>query len=268
MAQDSSIEWTESTWNPVTGCTKISPGCKHCYAERMAVRLAGMKQPRYRNGFEVTLHPDLVRLPLRWRQPRTIFVNSMSDLFHADIPESFIAEIFRTMTDAHWHTFQILTKRADRLAELSPRLPWPLNVWMGVSVESPRYVDRIQRLRGVPAAVRFLSVEPLLAPIPSLPLDGIDWVIVGGESGPGSRPMAGDWVREIRDRCLSQRVPFFFKQWGGVWKTRTGRLLDGRTWDEMPKPDLRQLPQERHGPTSTEAVEIPLELSASQPCMI
>jgi protein gp37 len=227
-----------------------------------------MKQPRYRNGFDVTLHPDLVRLPLRWRQPRTIFVNSMSDLFHADIPESFIAEIFRTMTDAHWHTFQILTKRADRLAELSPRLPWPLNVWMGVSVESPRYVDRIQRLRGVPAAVRFLSVEPLLAPIPSLPLDGIDWVIVGGESGPGSRPMAGDWVREIRDRCLSQRVPFFFKQWGGVWKTRTGRLLDGRTWDELPEPVLRQGAQERDGPASMEPVQIPLELFASQPCTI
>ena len=268
MAQESAIEWTESTWNPVTGCTKISPGCKHCYAERMAIRLAGMKQPRYRNGFEIALQPDLVHLPLRWRQPRTVFVNSMSDLFHADVPESFIAEIFRTMADAHWHTFQILTKRADRLAELGPRLPWPLNVWMGVSVESPRYVDRIHRLRSVPAAVRFLSVEPLLARIPSLPLDGIDWVIVGGESGPGSRPMAGDWVREIRDRCVSQRVPFFFKQWGGVWKTRTGRLLDGRTWDELPEPILRQHPRERPNLTSTESVQISLELFASQPCMI
>jgi protein gp37 len=212
-----------------------------------------MNQPRYRNGFEVTLQPDLVRLPLRWRQPRTIFVNSMSDLFHADIPESFIADIFRTMVAAHWHTFQILTKRADRLAELSPRLPWPVNVWMGVSVESPRYVGRIDHLRKVQAAVRFLSVEPLLAPIPSLPLTGIDWVIVGGESGPGARPMEADWVREIRDRCVERGVPFFFKQWGGVRKGRAGRLLDGRTWDEMPQPVLRQTPQEVPRPTLTES---------------
>lgn len=234
----------------------------------MATRLAGMKQPRYRNGFEVTLQPDLVRLPLRWRQPRTIFVNSMSDLFHADIPESFIAEVFQTMAEAHWHTFQILTKRADRLAELSPRLPWPLNVWMGVSVESPRYVDRIHHLRTVPAAVRFLSVEPLLAQIPSLPLDDMDWVIVGGESGPGSRPMAADWVREIRDRCVSGGVRFFFKQWGGTRKRRTGRLLDGRTWDEMPQPVLRQRFREQLDPTSTDSVQFPLELFASEPCMI
>ena len=223
MAQSSSIEWTEGTWNPVTGCTKISPGCKHCYAERMANRLAGMNQPRYRNGFEVTLQPDLVRLPLRWRQPRVIFVNSMSDLFHEDIPESFIVEVFQTMLEAHWHTFQILTKRADRLAEIAPRLPWPINVWMGVSVESSRYVSRAERLRQVPAAVRFLSVEPLLARIPSLPLTGIDWVIGGGESGPGARPMDADWVREIRDRCVESKVAFFFKQWGGVRKGRTGR---------------------------------------------
>ena len=239
MAQSSSIEWTNSTWNPVTGCTKVSPGCKHCYVERMAIRLAGMKQPRYRNGFEVTLQPDLVRLPLRWRQPRVIFVNSMSDLFHEEIPESFITEVFQTMLEAHWHTFQILTKRADRLAEIAARLPWPINVWMGVSVESPRYVPRIECLRNVPAAVRFLSIEPLLAPIPSLPLTGIDWVIVGGESGPGARPMEADWVREIRDRCVGTGVPFFFKQWGGVRKGRTGRLLDGRTWDEMPQAVLR-----------------------------
>jgi protein gp37 len=206
----------------------------------MATRLVGMGQPRYSNGFKVTLQPDLVRLPLRWKQPRVIFVNSMSDLFHEEIPEEFIADVFQTMCDAHWHTFQILTKRADRLAELSPRLPWPLNVWMGISIESPRYVDRIHHLRTVPSAVRFLSIEPLLAPIPSLPLRGIDWVIVGGESGPGSRPMAGDWIREIRDRCVSRGVPFFFKQWGGVRKGRAGRLLDDRTWDEMPKPVLRQ----------------------------
>jgi protein gp37 len=244
MALNSSIEWTEGTWNPVTGCTKVSPGCKNCYAERMANRLVGMNQPRYRNGFEVTLQPDLVRLPLRWRQPRTIFVNSMSDLFHKEIPESFIAEVFLTMLDAHWHTFQILTKRAERLAELIGGLPWPFNVWMGVSVESPRYLPRIERLRGVPAAVRFLSVEPLLARIPLFPLTGIDWVIVGGESGPGARPMEADWVREIRNRCVEGGVPFFFKQWGGVRKGRAGRLLDGRTWDQMPRPTVRWQPSE------------------------
>lgn len=244
MAQSSGIEWTDSTWNPVTGCTKISPGCKHCYAERMAIRLAGMKQPRYRNGFEVTLQPDLIRLPLGWRQPRVIFVNSMSDLFHEEIPEDFIAEVFETMVAAHWHTFQILTKRADRLAEIAARLPWPINVWMGVSVESPRYAHRIERLRSVPAAVRFVSIEPLLEPIRSLPLADIDWVIVGGESGPGARPMSPDWVREIRDVCGAKGVPFFFKQWGGTRKKRTGRILDGRTWDEMPTPVLRWRPSE------------------------
>jgi protein gp37 len=221
----------------------------------MANRLAGMNQPRYRNGFEVTLQPDLVRLPIRWRQPRVIFVNSMSDLFHEEIPESFIAEVFQTMLEAHWHTFQILTKRADRLAKIAPRLPWPINVWIGVSVESPRYVYRIERLRSVPAAVRFLSIEPLVSPIPSVPLAVIDWVIVGGESGPGARPMEPDWVREIRDVCLAQGVPFFFKQWGGTRKKRTGRILDGRSWDEMPTPVLRQVPrkgpltiQRDHGP--------------------
>lgn len=240
MALNSLIEWTEGTWNPVTGCTKVSLGCKHCYAERMATRLVGMGQPRYRNGFEVTLQPDLVRLPLRWKQPRVIFVNSMSDLFHEEIPEEFIAEIFETMRLAHWHTFQILTKRADILAALAPHLPWPVNVWMGVSVESSKYLPRIDRLRRAPAAVRFLSVEPLLASIPSFDLEGIDWVIVGGESGPGARPMKADWAREIRDRCVARGVPFFFKQWGGVRKKRAGRLLDGRTWDEMPKPILRQ----------------------------
>jgi protein gp37 len=240
VALNSSIEWTEGTWNPVTGCSKISPGCKHCYAERMATRLHGMGQPRYRNGFEVTLQPDLVRLPLRWKQPRAIFVNSMSDLFHEEIPEGFIADVFQTMRDAHWHTFQILTKRAERLKDLAARLSWPMNVWMGVSIESPRYSARIDHLRAVPAAVRFLSVEPLLARIPSLNLPGVDWVIVGGESGPGARPMEAAWVRELRDRCVLDGVPFFFKQWGGTRKKRNGRLLDGRTWDEMPKPILRR----------------------------
>jgi protein gp37 len=253
MALNSSIEWTEGTWNPVTGCTKISPGCRHCYAERMAVRLVGMRQPRYRNGFEVTLQPDLIRLPLRWRQPRTIFVNSMSDLFHKEIPESFIAEVFQTMHEAHWHSFQILTKRADRLAEIASSLPWPTNVWMGVSVESPPYLGRVKKLKNVPAAVRFLSVEPLLARVPSLELTGIDWVIVGGESGPGARPMEADWARAIRDQCIGEGVPFFFKQWGGVRKGRNGRLLDGRTWDEMPKPVLRWQRPRSAGPVHTGA---------------
>ncbi len=239
MAQRSAIEWTESTWNPVTGCSKVSPGCKRCYAERMAKRLAAMGQRRYRKGFKVTLQPDIVKLPLRWREPRIVFVNSMSDLFHEEIPDTFIWRVFETMYGAHWHTFQILTKRSQRLAELAPFLPWPRNVWMGVSVESPRYVGRIADLLTVPSVVRFLSLEPLLAPMPGLPLAGMDWVIVGGESGPGSRRMDPVWVRQIRDRCLEHEVPFFFKQWGGAWKKRAGRVLDGRTWDEWPIPKAR-----------------------------
>jgi protein gp37 len=240
MGQLSSIEWTEATWNPVTGCSKISPGCKNCYAERLANRLAAMGQYRYRNGFDVTLQYDLIDLPLRWRQPRMIFVNSMSDLFHEDVPESFIKRVFETMTTANRHTFQILTKRSERLAQLAPYLTWPENIWMGVSVESPRYVARIADLCKVPAAVRFLSVEPLLEPIANLGLDGIDWVIVGGESGPGCRPMKAEWARQILKQCKKKSVPFFFKQWGGIRKKSTGRLLDGRTWDEFPQPQLRQ----------------------------
>jgi len=236
MAQLSSIEWTDSTWNPVTGCTKVSPGCKLCYAERMAKRLQGMGQPRYRNGFATTLQEDLLEVPLGWAKPRRVFVNSMSDLFHEAVPETFIAQVFSVMERASQHVFQVLTKRADRLASLAPALPWPSNVWMGVSVESADYTWRIARLRRVPAAVRFLSVEPLLGPIRRLPLQGIDWVIVGGESGPGARPMDLEWARSIRDRCLSAGVPFFFKQWGGARKKRTGRTLDERTWDEMPIP--------------------------------
>lgn len=235
MATNSSIEWTEATWNPVTGCTKISPGCKHCYAERMARRLQLMGQERYSNGFGLTLHPDLVELPLRWRKPRLIFVNSMSDLFHKDVPFEFISQVFETMQAAHWHTFQVLTKRSGRLREVAARLPWPSNVWMGVSVESAKYVGRVADLVQVPAQVRFLSVEPLLGPIPELPLSGIHWVIVGGESGPRARPMDADWVRTIRSACQKGDVPFFFKQWGGVNKARTGRELDDRTWDEMPR---------------------------------
>lgn len=235
MAQLSPIEWTDATWNPVTGCTKISPGCKHCYAERMAKRLRGMGQPRYRNGFGLTLQPDLVEEPLSWKRPRLVFVNSMSDLFHDDVPLGFIRQVFDTMSRAHWHVFQILTKRAERLSQLSDELTWPANVWMGVSVESQAYAWRIGHLCKVPAAVRFLSIEPLLAPIGDLPLQSIDWVIVGGESGPGARPLDPMWVRAIRDRCARNEVPFFFKQWGGVWKKRTGRVLDGRTWDDMPR---------------------------------
>ncbi|HEX2252755.1 MAG TPA: phage Gp37/Gp68 family protein [Thermoanaerobaculia bacterium] len=234
MAQATSIEWTEATWNPVTGCTKISPGCKYCYAARMANRLQAMQQPRYRNGFEVTLQEDLIERPLHWNKPQRIFVNSMSDLFHQSVPESFIIKVFETMQRAHWHQFQILTKRADRLVMMKDSLPWPDNVWMGVSVESEKYLPRIAHLVMVPASVRFLSLEPLLGPLPCLPLEGIHWVIVGGESGPGARSMSPQWVRDIRARCLEKGVPFFFKQWGGVRKSRHGRELDGRTWDEMP----------------------------------
>lgn len=234
MADQSRIEWTETTWNPVTGCDKVSPGCKHCYAERMAGRLQAMGAAKYRDGFQVRVHPHELEAPLRWRRPRVVFVNSMSDLFHDSVPDAVIINVFQTMAMATQHTFQVLTKRSERLASLAGSLPWPPNVWMGVSVESPRYFDRIAHLQGVPAAVRFLSLEPLLAPLPGLPLGGIGWVIVGGESGPGARPMEVAWVREIRDRCQEQGVAFFFKQWGGVQKKRTGRELDGRLHDGMP----------------------------------
>ena len=235
MAFSSPIEWTESTWNPVTGCTKISPGCKHCYAERMAKRLHAMGSANYANGFELTLQEQALELPLRWKKPQVIFVNSMSDLFHKDVPVSFIQRVFDVMRRASWHEFQVLTKRADRLAKVSPQLDWAPNVWMGVSVESAKYVHRIDDLRKTGAAVKFLSIEPLLGAIPNIDLTGIDWAIVGGESGPGARPMHPDWVREIREACQQQQVPFFFKQWGGVQKKRTGRELDGQTWDEMPR---------------------------------
>lgn len=235
MAAGSAIEWTEATWNPVTGCSKISPGCKHCYAERMAERLQAMGQPNYRNGFRVTLHPHMLELPLRWRRPRTIFVNSTSDLFHRDVPLDFILRVFGVMRRAPWHTFQVLTKRSVRLAELGPRLPWAPNIWMGVSVESQDYAFRIDGLRRAGAAVNFLSLEPLLGPLPSLDLKEIDWVIVGGESGPNARPVEASWVVQIRDQCRASGVPFFFKQWGGRRKNKTGRLLEGRIWDEMPR---------------------------------
>jgi protein gp37 len=230
----SSIEWTDATWNPVTGCTKISPGCKHCYAERMAKRLKAMGQKNYANEFELTLQPHMLELPLKWRQPSQVFVNSMSDLFHKDVPASYIKKVFDIMRRAHWHQYQVLTKRSERLRELSPQLHWAPQIWMGVSVENEDYLHRIDDLRHTGACIKFLSIEPLLGPLPKLNLRGIDWVIVGGESGPGARPMNGDWVRHIRDRCLRAEVPFFFKQWGGPVKSRTGRLLDGRAWDEMP----------------------------------
>jgi protein gp37 len=234
MGAGSSIEWTNATWNPVTGCTKISQGCKNCYAERMAVRLQAMGQPNYANGFRVTLHERMLDLPLTWKKPNLVFVNSMSDLFHETVPTEFIQRVFAVMERASSHTFQVLTKRADRLRQLAADLPWPANVWMGVSVENEDVAWRIDELRQVPAAVRFLSLEPLIGPLPSLGLDGIHWAIVGGESGHGARPMNPEWVRAIRNQCRRARVPFFFKQWGGVNKAKTGRELDGRTWDEMP----------------------------------
>jgi protein gp37 len=234
MATTTSIEWTEMTWNPVTGCTKVSQGCKHCYAERMAKRLAAMGSDRYRNGFQVTLHPDLLDIPRRWRQPRVVFVNSMSDLFHDDIPFAYIERVFTTMRDCPHHTFQVLTKRSERLAQLAPMLPWPGNVWMGVSVESAPVLNRVRDLQRVPAAVRFLSLEPLIGPLETLPLDGIHWVIVGGESGPKARPMRKEWVTSIFNQCRAAGVPFFFKQWGGVRKDLTGRELNGRVYNEMP----------------------------------
>lgn len=235
MASNSSIEWTESTWNPVTGCTKISEGCRNCYAARMAHRLHAMGNPRYANKFDVTLHEDLVDLPLLWRTPKRIFVNSMSDLYHNDVPIEFIRNVFETMAAAHWHTFQILTKRPDRLVQIAEELPWPPNVWQGVSVEDQRVAHRISKLRQVPAQIRFLSVEPLIGPLYNMDLTGIHWVIVGGESGPGARPMEAEWVKDIRDQCRNSNVAFFFKQWGGVRKHVTGRELDGRTWDEYPE---------------------------------
>lgn len=234
MGSNSTIEWTESTWNPVTGCSKVSPGCRHCYAERMAYRLQAMGQPNYKNGFEVTLHEHALELPLKWKRPQTIFVNSMSDLFHEDVPTDFILQAFEIMRLAHWHRFQVLTKRSERLVELSSSIIWPSNVWMGVSVESQEWTFRIDHLRETGAYIKFLSLEPLLGPLPNLDLTEIDWAIVGGESGPDARPIAPQWVKDIRNECLAANVPFFFKQWGGVNKKKAGRVLDGQVWDQMP----------------------------------
>jgi protein gp37 len=234
MASNSHIEWTDATWNPVTGCTKISPGCKHCYAERLAKRLKAMGQANYRNGFKVTLQPQMLELPLHWKTPKRIFVNSMSDLFHEEVPTSYIKKAFDVMGRAHWHQFQVLTKRSARVLELSKELKWAPQIWMGVSVENDKYTSRIDDLRQTEAQVKFLSLEPLLGPLPKLNLRGIDWAIVGGESGPGARPVDPQWVTGLRDQCLKAGVPFFFKQWGGVQKKKAGRDLEGRTWDQMP----------------------------------
>ncbi len=241
MSVSSAIEWTNSTWNPVTGCTKISPGCKRCYAEVFAERWRGIPGHHFEQGFDLRLWPERLDLPVTWKKPRTIFVNSMSDLFHEKVPLAFIQRVFHTMERASWHTFQILTKRSERLAELAPELNWLPNVWMGVSVETAKYLGRADHLREVPAAVRFLSLEPLLGPLGTIELSGIHWVIVGGESGPGARPIDAKWVREIRKQCRAEDVPFFFKQWGGVQKKRNGRVLDGRTWDELPKGHLLEV---------------------------
>ena len=239
----SAIEWTEATWNPTTGCDRTSPGCDHCYALTLAKRLKAMGQPKYQHdgdpkrsgpGFGLTLHPDALRLPLRWKEPRLVFVNSMSDLFHEEVPVEFIADVFATMAEASQHTFQVLTKRSQRLTALSRDLNWAPNVWMGVSIESDRYAFRADHLRATGAAVKFLSVEPMLGPVPSLILTGVDWVIAGGESGPAARPMDPTWPRELRDRCVDEGVKFFFKQWGGRTPKTGGRHLDGEVWDEMP----------------------------------
>lgn len=232
------IEWTEATWNPVTGCTKTSPGCANCYAERMTRRLKAMGQPNYKKGFKVATHPAMLDYPLGWRKPRMVFVNSMGDLFHEDVPKTFIKKVFKVMTEANWHTYQVLTKRAERLFGLSHELAWPSNVWMGVTVEDENHLYRIDSLRSTKARVKFISFEPLLGPIGKVNLKQIDWVIVGGESGPGSRPMEPNWARELRDQCVKAKVPFFFKQWGGFNKKKAGKILDGKIWMRMPETQL------------------------------
>jgi protein gp37 len=235
MADKSAIEWTEASWNPATGCAKVSPGCAHCYAETFAERFRGVSGHPYEQGFDLKLWPERLDLPLRWRRPRMIFVNSMSDLFHEEIPDVFIRDVFEVMGEAHWHTFQILTKRHDRLASLAPDLDWHPNVWMGVTIENRRFVHRADHLREVDAAVRFISAEPLLGQLEGLDLEGIQWLIAGGESGYRHRPVREEWIVDLRDRCGAEGVAFFFKQWGGVRSKTGGRLLDGRTWDEMPQ---------------------------------
>jgi protein gp37 len=235
MADNSAIEWTEATWNPVTGCDQISPGCAHCYAKTFAERWRGVPDHPYEQGFDLRLWAERIDQPLRWKRSRQIFVNSMSDLFHPDVPDEFIAEVFATMIEADWHVFQILTKRPERLIELADELPWPPHVWMGVSIENRRFVHRADLLREVPAAIRFISAEPLLGPLEGLDLTDIHWLIAGGESGPGHRPIREEWVLDLRDRCEGEDVAFFFKQWGGARPKSNGRLLEGREWDAMPR---------------------------------
>lgn len=235
MGANSTIEWTEATWNPVTGCTKISPGCKNCYAERMSYRLQAMGQRNYANGFALTLQPHALELPARWQKPQTIFVNSMSDLFHKGVPDEYIHQVFDVMNRANHHRYQVLTKRSERLQRLSAELPWQPHIWMGVSVENADYTFRIDHLRTTGAHIKFLSLEPLLGPLEDLNLDGIHWVIVGGESGPRARLMKREWVTSIRDQCIASNVPFFFKQWGGVNKKASGRRLERRLWNQMPR---------------------------------
>jgi protein gp37 len=231
----SKIEWTQATWNPTTGCTKVSPGCKNCYAERMSIRLQAMGIEKYANGFELTVHNDALEIPYQWKKPKLIFVNSMSDLFHEQMPKEYIFKVINVMHEASWHQYQILTKRSENLLRLDPYIDWPDNAWMGVSVENDRYSYRIDHLRKTGAKIKFLSLEPLLGPLPDLDLRDIDWVIVGGESGPRARPMHYEWVTEIKNQCHDADIPFFFKQWGGANKRQKGRLLEGTTWDEMPK---------------------------------
>jgi protein gp37 len=235
MAQNSEIEWTEVTWNPVTGCSRISSGCQHCYAERIAYRFAGMYgYPERPNHFDVKLRPERLGQPLRWKKPRVVFVNSMSDLFHEKVPFSFIQEVLTVMRTASEHTFQVLTKRSRRLLDLNEQIDWPANVWMGVTVENEDCLFRVDHLRHTDASIKFISFEPLLGPIDRLDLDGLDWVIVGGESGPKCRPLRKEWIMYIKQRCEEASVPFFFKQWGGVRRKQAGRELEGRTWDAMP----------------------------------
>lgn len=234
MNTKSKIEWTEYTWNPITGCTKVSPGCKFCYAERMAKRLQAMRKPTYQNGFQVKVHDEIFEYPLKIAQPKLIFVNSMSDLFHENVPDEIILQLFDVMKRASWHTFQILTKRAERLNQMSTLIEWPENIWAGVSVETNDFKYRIDLLRDTSAKIKFLSLEPLLGPITDINLDKINWVIVGGESGPKARKMEEEWVLQIREACIEHHIPFFFKQWGGTNKKKNGRLLEGHTWDEMP----------------------------------
>jgi protein gp37 len=241
MADNSAIEWTEATWNPVTGCDQISPGCAHCYAKTFAERWRGVPDHPYEQGFDLRLWSERIDQPLRWKRPRQIFVNSMSDLFHPDVPDEFIADVFATMVEADWHVFQILTKRPERLLELAEELPWPPHVWMGVSIENRRFVQRADLLREVPAAIRFISAEPLLGPLEGLDLADIHWLIAGGESGPGHRPIREEWVLDLRDRCEAERVAFFFKQWGGARPKSNGRLLEGREWNAMPAPSEQAL---------------------------